>query len=168
MRSRLTVALLLYTIILASGDSALAYQDTGFDPDDRSLGESDPDIRSSTRRVEPSQHGRVLSIRVRTYEPFGPFWELRVFLDSKGGRRADYLVLMTQADVAGRCTLDERGGGQDETIGRLRSRQDVARCRLPARLVDPDKQPRWRIVSPSQSSNPGAETERAPNEGWYS
>lgn len=168
MRSRWAFVLLLSASIIALADISIAYQDTGFDPDDRSLGESDPDVRSSTRLVEPSKHGRTLIIRVRTYEPLPLFWQLRVFLDSVGGPKADYLVRITEADVAGRCTVDERGGGQDEIEGRMQTpREDVARCRFPARLVQPEKHPRWRIVSPSTSSDPEAETERAPDSGWY-
>jgi hypothetical protein len=162
------VICILISAFLTMPGSAAAYQDTGYDPDDRAVVGDDPDIRSTTRRVALAGDGRVLKIKVRAYEDLGVWWRMEVLLDSRRGPRFDFRLVLRNGDVGGSgCSLDRRGGGDDFIEGSFRQAGDRTRCTVPARLVDPDKRIRWRIRSPSGYDEPESVTERAPDHGWY-
>jgi hypothetical protein len=145
---------------------AVAYQDVGVDPDDRPVLAFDPDIRRTVRNVFVGAEGRVLRIRVWTYEDLGIFWSMTVRLDSRRWIRWDYTMVLFNFDLSGKGCSVYRRGHRDEAIeGWFRQEGDLTRCRVPLSLVHPEKRIRWRIVSPTGYE--GGITERAPNHGWY-
>jgi hypothetical protein len=153
-------------LLAISITAVAAYEDTGFDPDDRAIVGSDPDVHRTTRRVFSTSHGRMLSISVRAYEEFGLYWGLRIPLDSRGGPHSDYVMRLFNADQSGAgCSIS--GQGEGRSTGGFRQDGFVAACRVPARLAHPNKGIRWKIISESGYNEPQGETERAPNRGWY-
>ena len=97
MRVRIVSSALLSLLVLpASAGIAAGYEDTGYDPDDRDIVASDPDIASTTRRVWRKHSGRFLTIIVRAYEEFGIYWSVKARLDSRGGPRVDYTLVLVQ------------------------------------------------------------------------
>jgi hypothetical protein len=165
---RVGLLLFVVTSLLLIPDWSVAYRDVGTDPDDRAVVGYDPDIRQTTRRVKSSEGGRVLIVRVWTYEDLGVFWRMEVFLDSRGGGAFDYRMLLANGDLGGAgCQIDRRGGGRDQIDGRFRQVGNLAECRVRARLVNPNKRIRWRIRSGSGYNEPESETEVAPDRGWY-
>jgi hypothetical protein len=166
MVHRALFSLLLAASVLLAPGVAVAYQDVGFDPDDRPVLGADPDIRRTVRRVFLGAEGRVLRIRVWTYEDLGLYWSMTVRLDTRRWIRPDYTMVLYNGDNSGRgCYVYPRGHRSEAVRGRFRQQDDLARCRVPLALVHPDKRIRWRIVSPT--SYEGGITERAPNHGWY-
>jgi hypothetical protein len=119
------------TALVLSPSLAMAYEDTGYDPDDRRVHGSDPDIRSTTRRVFSRQEGRMLKLRVRAYEVFGFFWEMKVSLASQGGPRTDYVMRIQNNDQAGRvCSIFPRGHPRRDHKGRFHQDGHWASCRV--------------------------------------
>ena len=169
MRSALLVALCMALLLPAS--SALAYQDVRLDPNDRPAVGYDPDIRSTGRVVYTTAQGvRRLRVGFRAYEPLGVWWTVDVYIDSKGGPRADYVMKLANTDVtAGKgCGITPvGGGGADRRKGRFRQHGDQATCSVRLSLLVHTKRIRWRLVSPSGYDPPGT-TDIAPNGGgWY-
>jgi hypothetical protein len=163
-RQRLAIAALCALLVLPA-ESALAYQDRGFDPDDRRVVGYDPDIRSTVRTVWTTDGGRALSVKFRAYEELGVYWDVTAYLDSRGGHRADYLIDMVNADQSGAgCRVYRRKHSERAVDGRFRQHGDRARCRVPARLVHPTKRIRWRLRSESGYVDT---VEAAPDHGWY-
>lgn len=162
---RRTVLVSCLITVLALPTTASAYVDRGSDPDDRASVGYDPDIRATVRKVKTGSHGRRLTIVVRTYERFGIWWSIDVRMDARGGLRADTGMELWNADQSGMgCWVWKRGHRRDPVKGTFRQRADRARCRVPIRLIDPNKRIRWRLVS---ESGYDGETERAPDAGWY-
>lgn len=168
---RSAIALGVVTLATSTllGPAALAYVDVGHDPDDRAITGSppiggDPDIRSSIRRVEQRRGGRMLVMVIRAYEDFTMYWTIDARLDSRGGRRADKVLHLYNADTGGAGCYVGRGA----QIRSLYFRQvgPTARCRIAIRLLKPTKEIRWRLVS--ETLYEGGEREVAPNgRGWY-
>jgi hypothetical protein len=147
--------------------SALAYRDSGFDPDDRSSVENtEPDIRSTVRTVRITEGGRALRVKFRTYEDLGRFWAVTVNLDSQRGLGDDYFMKMWNVgfrDGEG-CWVYRRHHLDRAILGAFLQRGDMARCAVPVRTVHPTKRIRWRLLAPSLYSNTH---DVAPDHGWY-
>ena len=165
-RAGATAALFAFAI---SGSPALAYVDRGTDPRDGAGEGTVVDIGRSIRRVHPGEHGRRLSVVIVPYELAYNSYDLDVYLDSRGGHRADFRLSLDNTEGPLRCRLYRRG--RHEPVARCRIIQgggpaDITRikARLPARYVHPNKRIRWRIVAPPLAVD---WTDRAPDRGWY-
>jgi len=141
------------------------YWDVGFDPDDRTeLG--DRDIRRTSRRVYRTDRGRMLKIKVHTYEELGWYWWFDVHIDSRGGPRRDDVMSIVNADMNGNFCWVTRRGRESRHEGRFRQGGTWTSCRIEARLVHPEKRIRWRIVSMT-IDEVRTPLDRAPDRGWY-
>jgi hypothetical protein len=141
-------------------------RDTGFDANDiPPNGHIDPDIRSTTRKlVVRDDGGRVLSIVVRFYERHG-WWPLWMRLDARGGPRVDHIV----STFGDQCYVWPKGHRHDgvEVRGNAHGFRFV--CRMPARLVSPEKSIRWKVRT-NVPDGSGSEfvMDFAPSDrGWY-
>jgi hypothetical protein len=164
---RLVLTAMCVGLVLSAGP-ALAYTDRGFDPDDRRVIGFDPDIRSTVRKVWTTDgSSRALRVKFQAYERLGNYWSVMVFLDSRRGPKADYVIELDNADMSGKgCSVYPRGHRGQEVPGSFRQRRDTALCRVRARLVDPTKRIRWRLRSPSGYVHDNVDI--APNGGgWY-
>jgi hypothetical protein len=161
---RALIAVLVLSIALLEVP-ALAYDNTGSDPDDRRPVGSDPDLRSTRRLVWRGDDGRrLLRVGVQAYEPFGLWWFVDVALDSRGDRGTDYIMEIWNADNSGRgCSVNPRGRPGQAVRGRFRQFGDRTTCRVPLALVEPTKRVRWKLHSPSGYGSPG-EADFAPND----
>jgi hypothetical protein len=165
------VAILSFVIIFGLVGPALpadAYVDVGSDPQD--VGDSEccyADIRSTARRIDAIGDGRFLVITVHAYADLGEGWYLGAYLDSRTGGAADLLVSIGSADTrrGARCRISDPKF-QAIVDGVARAHDDVARCWIPVRFVDPRKRVRWFVVS-QEGGDPSAGMDRAPDTGWY-
>lgn len=164
----ITRTLLLGTMILllAPVTANAVYRDTGYDPND--MGSIDgyrlPDIRSTTLRVARVDERRILAVIVRSYGRWRGF-HIHVRLDVRGGHRVDALMMLTSAaDEA--CIVWLRGHRGDAVRGRFGLRGDRTVCRVPMRMLRPDKRVRWKVTA--QAPDGGFDIDYAPdNRGWY-
>ena len=173
------VATALAFVLLVPTDALAVYRTRLHDPKDvspSSSGMSVVDIRSTTRRVTLRGDGhRYLTIAVRSYDGpndpgfgFGPFWDLYVRLDVRGGERGDVWMLMHVADSAQNpdrsCKVIARGTGRVLARANLAiSNGDLAWCTVPLKAVRANKRIRWDVISPEPGS-----VDRAPNRGYAS
>lgn len=158
------------------------YVDTGFDADDRpfdptSAMQQDPDIYSTTRRVQPRpQGGSWLIVGFRAYEWLIGYWGVRVDLDTRGGPDADFRMRFwdggtgtTGCEVRPINEWPWREGiyWAESYI----SSGDQVKCRVPLQWVWPTKRIRWNLSSPPGYEGFGGEPriwEFAPGGGgWY-
>ena len=169
MRRRIVSFALLSLLILPAGAGiAAGYEDTGYDPDDRAIVASDPDIASTTRRVWRKHSGRFLSIVLRAYEEFGIYWRVKARLDSRGGPRVDYTLSLFNADHGGTgCNLYRRTDIVRElAAGHFQQSGDRASCGIRIRHLHPTKAVRWKLIS--ESGYEDGDIEYAPNDRtWY-
>lgn len=164
-RSLITLVGLALLEMLVVAPSASAYEVRGYDPDDRLAYGTDPDIRSTILRVEPREDGRYLILVVRAYEVLSDWWRIEVRLDAQGERRAEHIMTLWNADTGGLgCSIHPRRD-RDAERGAFHQNGKAARCRVPIRLVKPDKPIRWKLVS--ESAYGEGERELAPNAGMY-
>ncbi|HEU4354792.1 MAG TPA: hypothetical protein VFT27_04315 [Actinomycetota bacterium] len=153
--------------IVTSASPALAYVDRGTDPQE---GREGVDIGRSTRRVHPTDHGRRLAVVIVPYALVFNSYSLQVYLDSRGGHRADFWASLDNTSGPLICRVYRVRQGRDEEVGRCRIIQrdpvNVGRikARFPARYVHPNKRIRWRIVAVPLNAN---WSDRAPDRGWY-
>lgn len=159
------VAIAVGLVTVLQVNQAAAYQDTGYDPDDRPV-LGDPDVRSTTRFVGRLDGHQVVSVSVRAYAEFGVWWFINVRIDSRGGPRADYRMRLWNGDMSGRgCSLKRIGTG-GSVRGVFDQQADRASCRVFIRRIQSTKRIRWKLVS--RSGHSGGITEYAPNGGgWY-
>lgn len=164
------VAGMVLITLTAAPRNATAYEDTGYDPDDRAVVGFDPDIASTTRRLWSQDRGRFLSVIVRAYEEFGFYWFIDARLDSRGGPRVDFTIRLFNADMEGAgCALFRRTGSRQVTDGNWRQTGHGTRCVVPIRHLQPTKEIRWKLISHSGYDEEESETEYAPNDRtWYS
>ena len=171
---RRTIGPLVSAVILSallcmpSATAVVLDRDTGFDPDDvDSPSRFDPDIRSSTRKLSTRDGRRVLAIIVRFYERDAG-WGLGVRLDARGGHRADHLMSTLGQD----CYVWPSGSRGERVQGRASAHGERFVCRVPARVVSPNKSIRWKIHTHvpdgSRLSRTDFEIDYAPDQGWYS
>ena len=163
---RLILAAMFVSLVLPA-ESALAYEDSGFDPDDRRVVGYDPDIRSTVRTVWRTGSGRALRVSFRAYERLGIYWFVTVLLDARGGPKVDHVMGLSNADQSGKgCGVYPRGHRKEVVQGGFLQRGDMARCRVPTSLVHPTKRIRWKLRSPSGYVHNNVDI--APNGGgWF-
>ncbi|HEU4355210.1 MAG TPA: hypothetical protein VFT27_06435, partial [Actinomycetota bacterium] len=166
---RRAVAIAALSVIAMSGSPAFAYVDRGSDPQEGSGQATVVDIGRSIRRLHPTEHGRKLGIVIIPYELANNSYDIHVYLDSRGGHRADFWLDLDNTEGPRRCHVYRRGrhepvarcriieGGNPGTITRIKAR-------FPARYVHPNKRIRWRIVAVPLNEN---WSDRAPDRGWY-
>jgi hypothetical protein len=85
--------------LLLSMPTALAYRDVGHDPDDRPAVGTDPDIRSTTRRVFTDAVGHHwFRVTFSAYEQLTPPWNVSARLDTEQGPKQDYVMFINTSD----------------------------------------------------------------------
>jgi hypothetical protein len=162
---------LVLTLILAclttvdSASGSIAYVDSGTDPQEG----VETDISSSRRWVRHTDEGRRLVVTVGFYSTANNNFSIKITLDSRGGHRPDFFVFADTTSGQYICDVHKYGGSHP-VVSSCELRVDdpvgiqLARVRVAARDVRPDKHIRWRV-----SSLPliDGSTDRAPNAGWY-
>jgi hypothetical protein len=165
--AKLVFCLILVSVMMGS-EPVSAYEDIGYDPDDRPTTSSppfgDPDVRSTVRRVERNPNGKVLVLVIRAYEDFSMYWFIDAFLDTRGGGRADHVVHLFNGDTGPvGCSISREN--RDRRL-HFRQHGKAVFCRVPIRFLEPSKRIRWRLVS--ETFYEDGEREIAPNGGgWY-
>lgn len=164
--ARRSLAALAALVVLSSASPALAYQDVGYDPLEGEGNELD--IRSSRRRVEVTDRGRRLILSVTAVSDTTGF-DYWVKLDSRRGRRPDFLIHMTDA-TGGPLVCDVRRVGTRALVAEclmgihFGERGQRVTARLPARHVNPNKRIRWWVDRRPLLTET---SDRAPDRGWY-
>lgn len=168
LRRSVLVGLIFVLAASLPGWAAADYRDTFRDPDDRPPAGTDPDLRSTSRRVVTVEGRRVLIVSVRAYEEFDIAWNITTRLDSKDGPRRDFVMYIYDADQSGRgCRFYPGGHPRDFIRGRFTQVADRVACRVRLGLVHATKMIRWKLSSISQWKGGG--DDHAPNGGgWYS
>lgn len=161
-RGALVLAALVSLILVAGSLPAAAYVNVGYDPDDADI----YDIRSTVRRVERGEHGRFLSLKVRTYDgsfAVDSYLHIDTRLDARGGRAADAVLSMWILDMSGSgCQLETRSGRVLKK-GSFRSNSHMVACRVPLHPLHPTKEIRWKVTTGSAP----AYIDVAPDVGMY-
>ena len=149
---RLLLAGLTAALVAQGGPvAAREYTDSGWDPADS--GGERLDISTSQRKVwtRESDGTSWLVVRFSSHGNNGIDWRVRVWLDSRAGPRADYIMTMNEFDMSpsSGCNVHPRPGRRGRWvrgvfIGRLTSEPG---CRVPLRAVHPSKRIRWRLIS---------------------
>ena len=152
-----TLALVLATVPRLALGGSVTYSD----PDDFEIA---PDVHFTTKTTFRSdQLGR--RVRIGARGELGPRYRLRIFVDARGGDRADLVMAATVRHLRlPSCAVRHLGGAAIDShcdADPYRAWWGVAR-----RDVDPDERIRWRIVA---LDGPGFNevTDRAPDRGWY-
>ena len=169
MLCRSVLAGLIFALVASlPGWAAADYRDTYRDPDDRPPVGTDPDLRSTSRRVVTVNGRRILVVSVRAYEEFDIAWNITTRLDSKDGPRRDFVMYIYDADQSGRgCRFYPAGQSGDFIRGRFTQAADRVACRVRLGLVEATKRIRWKLTSITQWK--GGRDDHAPNGGgWYS
>jgi hypothetical protein len=131
------------------------------DPDDFEIA---PDVQRTTKTTFVTTDGHR-RLRISASGDVGPRYRLRVFIDSRRGDRADYVMVATVDRLRLRsCAVWRIGDGTIDS----RCDADPYRAWWGVRWRDlrPDKRIRWRIVA---LRGPGFHevTDVAPDTGWY-
>lgn len=168
MKLRHLLGLAAAFTLIPSQALAYEYQDTGFDPDDRS---DYPDIRDTTRRVWTDEGHRYLKITFNADEKLdfaSAYWKVRAKLDTRGDDSFDVAMRLWDLDQEGfGCAASALEGGRGDRVeGRYRQRSHGASCRIRTGLFRLTKEVRWKLTSPTLHA--GGELEVAPNTGVYS
>ena len=160
--------LILVLVASLPGWAAADYRDTYHDPDDRPTAGTDPDLRSTTRRVVTADQRRVLIVSVRAYEDFDVAWNITTRLDSKDGPKRDFVMYIYDADQSGRgCRFYPAGRSGDFIRVRFTQIANRVTCRVRLGLVEPTKRIRWKLSSITEWQ--GGRDDHAPDgAGWYS
>jgi hypothetical protein len=178
------VSLILVSLPAAASGGVVAlrssgYVDIGFDADDRAIDPTsptaqDPDIFSTTRRVQPRPRGGSwLVVGIRTYEFMVGYWAFRVQLDTRGDPDADFIMrLVDNGAGVVKCQVRRvntwpwrRGIYWAESYT---SSGDQTKCRVPLLWVWPTKRIRWNVSSPPGFEGEPGVWEFAPGKGgWY-
>ena len=161
MRGRACVIAVAATALLAIAQPALGWSVTHRDQDDFEIA---PDVHSTKKRIfRAGELGWRLRIEVRG--ELGPDYRLRVLLDTRGGRTADFVMVTTVRDLAlVECDVHQPGGPQITAncdADPFQAWWGVARHDL-----DRDKRIRWRIAAFGGTGLTEL-TDRAPDAGWY-
>jgi hypothetical protein len=164
-RTILTVAIAL--LLAGSGHPATAHESVSGHTDPR--GDGLVDVWTTRRAlVHVTRHHH--RVRIVVHGDLYADWELEVFVDSRGGVRADYKLWAYNALGDVECGARKLFGPPIE-----------ARCdpgepyettvwwSIRRGLLDPDKRIRWRVVTyyPGADPYPGPPEDNAPDTGWY-
>jgi hypothetical protein len=159
-------AAVLVTLLIVTGSSASAVH--------RSVNRTDPREDAfvdvwRTRKIP--LHRRPPRVLFKLYALLGPDWEVSVFVDSRGGPRADYRLWNFEDLGTSGC------GGR-----RLFGREIDLRCGrrligvsatgtlwwdVPRAELNPGKRIRWRIHTHYQGAPDNRDDDLAPDSGWY-
>jgi hypothetical protein len=167
---RLSIAVITVALVVQAGP-ANAYWDAGWDPQDS--GGSFLDFRSSARKTWSGADGRRwLRIKFKGYGDYQFIWRVRIWLDSRGGPGADYIMTLSEFDQSpvDRCTLHPRPGRPGERVLGYSPFPFVVDpeifgvwCRVPLGSVHATKRIRWRLVSIDLQSGTPHIIDRAPD-----
>ena len=152
----------LTVALVAQGGPVVAreYLDSGWDPADS--GGERLDISTSRRKVwtRETDGTRWLVVRFHTYGSNGIDWRVRVWLDSRAGPHADYIMTVSEFDMSpsSGCNVHPRPGRRGKWVNGVFLRF-VAEpgCRVPLGAVHPTKRIRWRLISLDYSGIGGKE-----------
>jgi hypothetical protein len=166
---RALIAVLTAALVVQAGP-AFAYRDVGTDPEDSGGGFLD--FRRSVRATRTGHEGRRwLSIRFVSYGEYEFIWRVRVSLDSRGGPRSDYKMVLWDFDNSGRgCAVHPRPGRPGERVSGtygVGGLQHGARCRVPLGAVHASKRIRWRLVSIDENRTRPRIVDHAPDGGAF-
>jgi hypothetical protein len=140
---------------------ALGGSVTFTDPDDF---EVSPDVHSTTKLTFLDQElGRRVRMSVRG--ELGPDFRLRVYVDSRRGDRADFVMILDMRDFDVTSCLVRRLFGE-VVESRCGGNIDRVWWGVARRDLEPDKMIRWRVVGFSWP-NYDTVSDRAPDSGWY-
>jgi hypothetical protein len=161
MRGRRAVIAVIGTLAVLVPIAASAGSVTFTDADDF---EVSPDVHSTTKAsfVSPTRGARV---RITVRGELGPDYRLRVLVDSRGGDRADYVLLVDLRDFeVESCSARKLFHAEIEAAcgGNI----DRAWWDIPRHQLHPDKRIRWRIVGFSWPDYTDV-SDRAPDVGFY-
>ena len=161
MRRRSFTTITIALALCVGAIPALAGSVTFTDPDDFEVA---PDVQHTTKTTFLTREGHR-RLRISASGDVGPRYRLRVFIDSRRGDRADFVMVATVAHLRLRsCAVRRIGGGAIDSL----CDADPYRAWWGVRWRDlrPDKRIRWRIVA---LRGPGFHevTDRAPDTGWY-
>jgi hypothetical protein len=155
-------------VLFATAPAAHArYSDRGFDADDRPAG-TDPDIKSTKRRIVGEGRFRRLVVTVKAYERFSSNWMILVDLDAQRGPKPDHLMrLFSPTEGPPFCSIET------PTKGGFTSREviegGVVTCAEPLRNLEVDKRIRWRLRSRTPEFERPKTFDKAPNDqSWFS
>lgn len=161
MRIKGTVLATMVLVLAMVPGRAFGGSVTYSDPDDFEIA---PDVHFTTKTTFRSeQTGR--RVRIGARGEVGPRYRLRVFVDTRGDARADFVMVATVRHLRLQsCAVRHLGGSAIEShcdADPYRAWWGVAR-----RDLDPQKRIRWRIVA---LDGPGFHevTDLAPDRGWY-
>jgi hypothetical protein len=157
----LTVALCAIAV-LAAAHPALAWSVTRHDPDDFEVA---PDVHSTTKRVFRMGGPHPWRLRITVRGELGPDYRVRALLDTRGGSRADLLMVSTARDLeVVACHVRRLDGPRIDAhcdADPFQAWWGVARADL-----DRTKPIRWRIVA-FGGAGLRRVTDRAPDAGWH-
>jgi hypothetical protein len=161
VRHRAFPSLLATLLLLLLAHPVLAWTESHRDPDDFEIA---PDVHEATKRVFVVAPGRW-RLRITVAGELGPDYRLRVLLDTRGGPRADVVMVTTvrNLDLVA-CNVHALEGRRIEAncdADPYRGWWGVARNDL-----DRDKVIRWRVVAFGGRGLTKV-TDRAPDTGWY-
>ena len=161
MRSRACTIVVSTIALVAMAHPAFGWSVTHRDPDDFEIA---PDVHSTTKRVfRTGDPGWRLRIEVRG--ELGPDYRLRVFLDTRGGPGADFVMVTMVRDLSMiSCDVHELTG--PPIAARCDADPFLAWWGVARSDLDRDKRIRWRIVASGGAGLTGV-TDRAPDTGWY-
>jgi hypothetical protein len=154
-------------VAVSTASPAFAYEDRRHDPDDR---DGPADIRVSIRKVFVGEHGRFLTVTVKSYEEdLQQAFGFGIHLDTRGGRRGDFRMSIWDPPSRDYCEvwrLPVRN--TDDFVRRCRMKRpsaDVVKGRVKVHVVRPNKEIRWWIDGFDIWGD--GTTDRAPDRGWY-
>jgi hypothetical protein len=151
---------------VGAAGATVTERDIRFDPRDieRQSGFQPPDISSTTRRVAAVDGRRVVAIVVRFFERSAS-GRVIVRIDASGGRRVDHRMLIIAFADPG-CWVWPNGDRDAGVSGKVAWRAARIACRVPARVLAPDKEIRWKVRA--EAGDGGFEPDFAPDDrGWY-
>jgi hypothetical protein len=166
---RSLLAALAATLIVAflpgpTASAGFGYRDHGTDPDDVEPFEYVVDLRGTTRKVWQDDRGhRWLSITIWGHHRLGSTWEVLASIDGRGGPLRESRLYFIGFRNDRRC---EWFNGQEGETFSIFVDGRRATCRIPLRLIDPNKRIRWRLRSPFPATY-GNTVDHAPDVGWY-
>jgi hypothetical protein len=161
VRHRAFPSVLATLLLLVLAHPVLAWTVSHRDPDDFEIA---PDVHKATKRVFVVAQGRW-RFQITVAGELGPDYRLRVLLDTRGGPRADVVMVTTvrNLDLVA-CNVHALEGRRIEAncdADPYRGWWGVARNDL-----DRDKVIRWRVVAFGGRGLTEV-TDRAPDTGWY-
>lgn len=157
---------MLIVALVVQATPAYAYWDVGRDPEDSGGGFLD--LRRTVRVTRAAAVGsRWLTIKFRGHgSQYQYIWRVKVYLDSRGDRRTDYIMTLAEFDQApvNSCVVRPRPGRPGEPVSGIFGVRDLeVRCTVELSAVHPTKRIRWRLISIDWSSGRPRFVDHAPD-----